>query len=41
MAKRFEKKKKDNRLERAYVRNWIICGISLALIIILYFASMR
>lgn len=41
MAKRFDKNKKDNRLERAYVRNWIICGISLALIIVLYFASVR
>lgn len=39
MAKRFDRNKKDNRLERAIVRNWIICGISLALIIILIIAS--
>ncbi len=39
MAKRFDKNKKDNRLEKAIVRNWIICGISLVLIIILVIAS--
>lgn len=41
MAKRFDKNKKDNRLERAYFRNWIICGISLALIIVLYVIAAR
>jgi hypothetical protein len=35
MAKR-DRGKKDNRLERAVIRNWIICGISLAAIIVLY-----
>lgn len=40
MAKRFDKNKKDNRFERVYMRNWIICGVSLVLIIILYFLSM-
>ena len=38
MAKKF-KNDKDNRLERTIVRNWIICGASLALIIILLFVS--
>ena len=41
MAKRFDKNKNDKRLERAYIRNWIICGISLALIIVLYIAAAR
>lgn len=39
MAKRFDKNKKDNRLERTIRRNWIITGISLAAIIVLYFIS--
>lgn len=41
MAKRYDRNKKNNRLERAYIRNWIICGISLAAIIVLYFMSMK
>lgn len=41
MAKRFDKNKKDNRLERVMLRNWIILGVSLALIIVLYFAAAR
>jgi len=39
MAKRFDKGKKNNRLERTVTRNWIICGVSAALIIFLYFIS--
>lgn len=35
MAKKF-KKDKDNRLQRTIIRNWIICGASLAAIIVLY-----
>lgn len=38
MAKKF-KKNGDNRLERTIIRNWIICGVSLVLIIILLFIS--
>lgn len=38
MAKKF-KKDDNNRLERAIIRNWIICGASLAAIIILYLVS--
>ena len=41
MAKRFDKNKKDNRLERTITRNWIICGISLALIIVLVIMSQQ
>lgn len=36
MAKREDKNKNSNNLQRAVMRNWIICGVSLALIIILY-----
>ncbi len=39
MAKRFDKNKKDNRLERTITRNWIIAGVSLAAIIVLFFIS--
>ncbi len=35
MAKRDEKRGEKTKLERAIVRNWIICGVSGALIIIL------
>ena len=38
MAKKF-KKDDNNRLERTIIRNWIICGASLAAIIVLYFIS--
>lgn len=41
MAKRYDKNKKNSRFERVYARNWIICGVSLALIILLYFVSMK
>lgn len=36
MAKRYDKNKKNNRLERTIARNWIICGVSLVAIIVLY-----
>lgn len=39
MAKREDNNKKDDRLERAIRRNWIICGVSLVAIIILMFAG--
>lgn len=40
MAKRYDKNNKnDKRLERTIARNWIICGVSLALIIVLYFLA--
>ena len=41
MAKRFDKGKKNDRLERTVRRNWIILGISAALIIVLYVLGMR
>lgn len=41
MAKRFDKGKKNDRLERTVRRNWIILGVSVALIIVLYVCSMR
>ncbi len=37
MAKKDMNKRDDKRLERAIMRNWIIAGVSLALIIMLYF----
>ncbi len=37
MAKRDDRKKGKDKLERAIMRNWIICGVSGALIIILMF----
>ena len=40
MAKRDDRQKKDNnKLERAIMRNWIICGVSLIAIIALTFIS--
>ncbi|MGN1119597.1 MAG: hypothetical protein ACI4Q4_04520 [Oscillospiraceae bacterium] len=36
MAKRGDGKKPNDALHRAVIRNWIICGISLAAILILY-----
>ena len=39
MAKRFDRNKNDKKLERAITRNWIICGVSAALIIVLLFIS--
>lgn len=41
MAKRFDKGKKNDRLERTVMRNWIILGVSAALIIFLLFCNMR
>ena len=37
MAKRGGNNKKDDRLQRTIRRNWIICGISAVLIILLTF----
>lgn len=34
-----ERKRKNDKLERTIRRNWIICGASLAAIVILYFMS--
>lgn len=39
MAKRFDRDKNNKKLERTIARNWIICGISAALIILLIFMS--
>lgn len=39
MAKRYDKNKNDKRLEHTITRNWIICGISLVLIIVLTVVS--
>lgn len=36
MAKRFNNDKNDKKLERTIRRNWIIMGITLAAIIVLY-----
>ena len=41
MAKRFDNKKNDNKLERTIRRNWIIMGVSLAAIIILLVIASR
>lgn len=41
MAKRFNNDKNDNKLERAIKRNWIIMGVTLAAIIILFVISSR
>ena len=35
MAKRYDRNDKNKRLERTIARNWIICGVSLVLIIVL------
>lgn len=39
MAKRFDNKKNDQKLERAIRRNWIICIVSGILIVVLTIAS--
>lgn len=36
MAKRFNNDKNDKKLERTIRRNWIIMGVTLAAIIVLY-----
>ena len=41
MAKRFDKNKNDNKLERTIRRNWIIMGVTLAAIIVLYVIAGR
>ena len=41
MAKRFDKKKDDNKLERAIRRNWIIMGVTLVAIIVLFIIASR
>lgn len=41
MAKRFDNNKNDKKLERAIRRNWIIMGITLAAIIVLYVIASR
>lgn len=39
MAKREDPNKKKDKLERAVMRNWIICGASLIAAIILFLAG--
>lgn len=41
MAKRFNNDKNEKKLERAIRRNWIIMGVTLAAIIILFVISSR
>lgn len=41
MAKRFDNNKNDKKLERTIRRNWIILGVTLAAIIILFVISSR
>lgn len=41
MAKRFDNNKNDKKLERAIRRNWIIMGVTLAAIIVLFIVSSR
>ncbi len=41
MAKRFDNNKNDKKLERAITRNWIIMGVTLAAIIVLYVISAK
>lgn len=41
MAKRYDKNKNDNKLERTIRRNWIIMGVTLAAIIVLFIISSR
>ena len=39
MAKRFDNEKNQKKYQKTITRNWIICGVSAALIIILTIAS--
>ena len=39
MAKRFDNEKNEKKFERTVRRNWIIMGVSLAAIIILFVVS--
>ena len=41
MAKRFDNNKNDKKLERAIRRNWIIMGVTLAAIIVLFVVASR
>ena len=41
MAKRFDNDKNNKKLERTIRRNWIIMGISLAAIIVLFVIASR
>lgn len=41
MAKRFDNKDKNKKLERTIRRNWIIMGVSLAAIIVLFVIASR
>lgn len=41
MAKRFDNDKNNKKLERAIMRNWIIMGVTLAAIIVLYVIASR
>lgn len=41
MAKRFDNNKNDKKLERTIRRNWIIMGVTLVLIIILFVVASR
>ena len=41
MEKRLDKKKDDNKLERAIRRNWIIMGVTLVAIIVLFVIASR
>ena len=41
MAKRFDKNKNDNKLERTIRRNWIIMGVTLVAIIVLFVIASR
>ncbi len=41
MAKRFDNDKNNKKLERTIRRNWIIMGVTLAAIIVLFIYSSR
>lgn len=41
MAKRFDNNKNEKKLERTIRRNWIIMGVTLVLIIILFVVASR
>ena len=41
MAKRFDNDKNNNKLERTIRRNWIIMGVTLAAIIVLFVIASR
>lgn len=40
MAKRDDRKKNEDKLQKTIIRNWIICGVSgVAIIILMFFAK--